>query len=314
MTNCIQVGIDIGGTKMLAIARDTEIQARSQITTGSNFSIADAEAEIDRFIHTLSTPPRSMGIAIPGLVDRQGTVIACDVLPQLVGWQPSIAFSQIWAIDVLNDAEAALRQVVSDLQPQTVVAVVMVGTGIGAAIYVNGRVLRGANGWAGELGSIPIGIEGKTLDAQASGAAILQQLGIDADRLSTLIATNDLTILRSIESAGSALGMGLASLINLLNPESIGLAGGTLGWQGYLEAAMQSAERYSLPDLWASCQIQPSPHGGDLVALGASISSYTNLMFTQSKILLGGTHAEGTSARFHPQNPKSKISPSLGVP
>ncbi|WP_310426451.1 ROK family protein [Chamaesiphon sp. VAR_48_metabat_135_sub] len=270
MTNQIQVGIDIGGTKMLAIARDSEIQARSQITTGKDFSAADAEAEIDRFMQTLSTPPRSIGIAIPGLVDGQGTVIACDVLPNLIGWQPLLAFSAICSIDVLNDAEAALRQVVSDLKPQTVAVVVMVGTGIGSAIYVNGRVLRGANGWAGELGSIPIGIEGKTLDAQASGAAILQQLGIDADRLSTLVAANDLTVVRSIESAGSSLGMGLAALINLLNPESIVLAGGTFRWQGYLEAAMQSAERYSLADLWAGCRVQISPHGGDLVALGAS--------------------------------------------
>jgi glucokinase len=273
MTNRIQVGIDIGGTKMLAIARDSEIQARSQITTCRDFSAADAEAEIDRFIQTLSTPPRSIGIAIPGLVDRQGTVIACDVLPQLVGWQPSLAFSAICPIDVLNDAEAALRQVVSDLKPQTVAAVVMVGTGIGAAIYVNGMVLQGANGWAGELGSIPMGIEGKTLDAQASGAAILQQLGIDVDRLSTLIVAKDRSVIRAIEQAGSVLGMGLATLINLLNPESIVLAGGTLRWQGYLEAAIRSAERYSLPDLWAGCQVQPSPHGGDLVALGASIDT-----------------------------------------
>jgi predicted NBD/HSP70 family sugar kinase len=271
MTTPLQVGIDIGGTKMLAIARDTEIQARSQITTGRDFSAANAEAAIDQFIQTLSTPPRSMGIAIPGLVDRQGTVIACDVLPNLVGWQPSLACSAICPIDVLNDAEAALKQVVSDLKPQTVAAVVMVGTGIGAAIYVNGRVLRGAHGWAGELGSIPIGVEGKTLDAQASGAAILQQLGIDADQLNTFVAANDRNALDLIESAGSALGMGLATLINLLNPESIVLAGGTFRWQGYLEAAMQSAERCSLPDLWAGCRIQPSPHGVDLVALGASI-------------------------------------------
>jgi predicted NBD/HSP70 family sugar kinase len=271
MTNPLHIGIDIGGTKMLAIARDSEIQARSQINTGRDFSAADAEAEIDRFMQTLSTPPRSIGIAIPGLVDRQGIVIACDVLPNLVGWQPSIAFADICSIDVMNDAEAALRQVVSELKPQTVAAIVMVGTGIGAAIYVNGMVLRGANGWAGELGSIPMGIDGKTLDAQASGAAIVQQLGIDVDRLRTLIAANDRTVLDAIESAGSAFGMGLASLINLLNPESIVLAGGTFRWQGYLEAAMQSAERYSLPNLWAGCQVQISPHGVDLVALGATL-------------------------------------------
>jgi glucokinase len=271
MTNYLQVGIDIGGTKLLAIARNNDIQVRSLIATGQNFTAANAEMAIGRFIQTLSTPPHSIGIAIPGLVDRQGVVIACDVLPQLVGWQPAIAFSSICPIEILNDAEAALRQVVSDLNPQTVAAVVMVGTGIGAAIYVNGRILRGANGWAGELGSIPLGIDRKTLDAQASGAAILQALGVDAECLSTLVAGKDRMALRSIEQAGSIFGMGLATLINLLNPEAIVLAGGTLRWQGYLDAAIQSVQQHSLPDLWAACQLQVSPHGEDLVVLGASI-------------------------------------------
>jgi glucokinase len=269
MTTPIQVGIDIGGTKMLAIACNPDLQTRSQISTGKYFSATAAQNAIERFIQTLSTPPDSIGIAIPGLVDRQGTVIACDVLPQLVGWQPAIAFSS-FPTSVLNDAEAALVQVVSDLKPQTVAAVVMVGTGIGAAIYVNGKILRGANGWAGELGSIPLGDDGKTLDARASGAAILEQLGINADQLSDLIAANDSTALDTIDRAGSALGMGLATLINLFNPEAIVLAGGTLRWQGYLAAAMHSTQRHSLPDLWTACRVQSSPHGGDLVALGAA--------------------------------------------
>jgi glucokinase len=270
MTTLIHVGIDIGGTKMLAIARSTDIHTRSQITTGKDFSAADAQKAIAQFIQTLSTPPDSIGIAVPGLVDLHGVVIACDVLPQLVGWQPAIALASICQVNVLNDAEAALMQVVSDLQPQAVAAVVMVGTGIGAAIYAHGMVLRGANGWAGELGSIPI--EGKTLDAQASGAAILQELGVDVERLSDLVAMGDSPALQTIERAGSKFGLGLATLINLLNPESIVLAGGTLRWQGYLEAALQSVEWHSLPDLRSVCRIEVSPHGGDLVALGASRS------------------------------------------
>jgi glucokinase len=272
MTNFLQIGIDIGGTKMLTIANQhTEIQARSQISTGKEFTATDAQTAIDRFIETLAAPPDTIGIAIPGLVDREGMVIACDVLPNLVGWQPAIAFSSICPVKVVNDAEAALMQVVSELKPQTVAAMVMVGTGIGAAIYVNGMVLRGANGWAGELGSIPLGE--MTLDAQASGAAILQQLGIEANQLSALVAANDITALESIERAGMSLGMGLATLINLLNPEAIVLAGGTLQWRGYLAAAMQSAQQYSLPDLWAACRLEVSPHGGDLVALGAACFS-----------------------------------------
>jgi glucokinase len=289
MQNQIRVGIDLGGTKMLAIATALDRLQRWQISTGKDFSAADAEAAIKRFIDTLSTPPQSIGIAVPGLVDQHGVVIACDVLPQLVGWQPASTPSSICAINVVNDAEAALMQVVSDLNPQTVAAVVMVGTGIGAAIYVNGMVLRGARGWAGELGSIPIGIERTTLDAQASGAAILQQLGIDANQLNSLVAANDIAALQSIARAGSIFGMGLATLINLFNPEAIVLAGGTLRWQGYLEAARQSAQRHSLPDLWAACRIEISPHGGDLVVLGAASTASrhnppaTKMRYSQQK-------------------------------
>ncbi len=278
MENQLRVGIDFGGTKMLAIAISPDRQHRQQIATGRDFTTTDAEIAIARFIDTLPVPPHSIGIAIPGLVDADGTVIACDVLPKLVGWQPALAFASIGTVSVLNDAAAALCQVVRDLQPQTVAVVVMVGTGIGAAIYVNGRILHGARGWAGEFGSIPIGMAGETLDAQASGAAILQQLDIDAAHLSNLVTAGDINALQSIERAGSIFGRGLATMINLLNPEAIVLAGGTLRWQGYLDAALVSAQRHSLPDLWAACQIEVSPHGANLVGLGAAIGSFPNIL------------------------------------
>jgi glucokinase len=264
----IRVGIDIGGTKMLLLAQGENFRSRLQLPTGSEFAGVDAETAISEFIQTLPTAPISVGIAIPGLVSA-GTVIACDVLPQLVKWVPARQIQSICPVAAINDAEAALVQVISDLQPQTIAAVVMVGTGIGAAISIDGQILRGAKGWAGELGSIPIGMDGSTLDRVASGAAILHQLDLDLDRLIALVAANDPLALQAIERSGTALGLGLATLINLFNPEAIVLAGGTFRWQGYLAAAVQSAQRHSLPDLWAACQLQTSPHGDDLVGLGA---------------------------------------------
>jgi glucokinase len=270
MTNLLQVGIDIGGTKMLmvAVGRDG-IQARQQIDTGKQFSGRDAEIEIDRFVRSLM-PVQSMGIAIPGLVDASGMTIACDVLPQLVGWQPAATFSSLCPVYVLNDAEAALVRVVADVAPKSVAIVVMVGTGIGAAISVNGHILRGANGWAGELGSIPIDPTGATLDELASGAAIVQEMGAGTPLIMGMVAKGNTPTLDSIDRAGSALGLGLATLINLFNPEAIVLSGGTLRYQGYLDAALVSAQRCALPDLWAACNTSVSPHGGDLVALGAA--------------------------------------------
>jgi glucokinase len=265
----IEVGVDIGGTKMLLLAQGKDFSSRLRLATGGDFSGADAEMAIGQFIQTLPIPPRSIGIAVPGLVNPLGTVIACDVLPQLVDWIPAVNLQAICPVSVLNDAEAALVQVVSDLQPKTVAIIVMVGTGIGAAIYVNGQVLRGAKGWAGELGSIPLGLDGSTLDRAASGAAILQQLDVDIDRLNTLVTANDSFAIDVIRRSGEALGLGLATLINLFNPESIVLAGGTLRWQGYLDAALQTAERHSLAALWADCKIQTGLNGAELVVLGS---------------------------------------------
>jgi glucokinase len=270
MTEPLQIGIDIGGTKMLMVAVGKDgIQARQQIATGQQFSGRDAEIAIDRFVRSCSTC-QSIGIAIPGLVDASGMTIACDVLPQLVGWRPAVTCQFPFPICVLNDAEAALVRVVADVSPKSVAIVVMVGTGIGAAISVDGRVFRGVNGWAGELGSIPIDLTGATLDAQASGAAILARLGLDFDRLQLAIAARDPIVLETIDRAGAALGLGLATLIALFNPEAIVLSGGTLRYPGYLDAALANTQNFALPDLWAACDISVSPHGGDLVALGAA--------------------------------------------
>jgi predicted NBD/HSP70 family sugar kinase len=68
MKNRLRVGIDLGGTKMLAIAISPDRQHRQQIVTGKDFAATDAEAAISQFIDTLPVPPHSIGIAIPGLV------------------------------------------------------------------------------------------------------------------------------------------------------------------------------------------------------------------------------------------------------
>jgi predicted NBD/HSP70 family sugar kinase len=221
-------------------------------------------------------------MAIPGLVDEVGRVIACDVLPQLEGW----LLSSKYPLRVVNDAEAALCKTIDGLDPKSTTIVIMVGTGIGAGLFVNGQILRGAKGWAGELGSIPIPQSGRyanatengimTLDRLASGAAILAQSGGDLERLIRSVESRDEATLQIISDAGRGLGLGIATVINIFNPDSIVLAGGTLAWAGYLEAALVSTQESSLPDLWAATKVQLSPHGGDLVALGAALLGYAH--------------------------------------
>jgi predicted NBD/HSP70 family sugar kinase len=172
----------------------------------------------------------------------------------------------------LNDAEAALVEEAASLDESTTAAMVMVGTGIGAAFLVGGRMLRGASGWAGELGSIPFRInEGyTTLDAAASGDAIVKRIGAEFEVVAARAHRGDQGVLQVFSECGAALGAGLASVINLFNPSLLALGGGTLRWPGYLSAAVESAHALSIPQLWNSCTVRESVHGERLVALGAA--------------------------------------------
>ena len=65
------------------------------------------------------------------------------------------------------------------------------------------------------------------------------------------------------------MGLGLAAVINLLNPELLVLGGGAFALPGYHEAALRSAELHSLPALWQACTLRPTGAGAPTVALGA---------------------------------------------
>lgn len=267
-----RVGIDVGGTKTAMVALWPERQEVARTATGRDTHPTRIEADIRGFIAALGDVPDSIGVAVPGLVDPAGTVAACDVLPHLVGWNPLRALRDCAPTTAANDAEAALIEESHGLGPGATAAMVMAGTGVGAAIMAHGRILRGTQGWAGELGSIPLraGDRVAILDALAGGAALVDRLGGDPAALQARAEAGETAALSEISVAGSALGLGLATLINLINPTRLVLGGGTLTYPGYLNAALSSAKRHSLPELWTACEICPTAHGDLVAALGAA--------------------------------------------
>jgi len=197
-------------------------------------------------------------------------VEACDVLPLIVGWRGE-ALGRLCPVRLLNDVEAASLEELHDLPAGTTAAVVMAGTGIGAAFVADGRPLRGARGWAGELGSIPlVSSEGVgTLDQLASGAAILKRLGGGAPSVLSRAAAREPAVLQALRAAGEALGLGLATVINVFNPAVVAVGGGTLELPGYLDAALESALRHSMPELWKACEVRRVRQGEMVASLGA---------------------------------------------
>ncbi|HEX6707143.1 MAG TPA: ROK family protein [Albitalea sp.] len=262
------MGIDIGGTKMLVLAGDASVR----VDTGPEAGPASIEAELRRQLRALDVRPTALGIAVPGLVDAQGRVEMSGVLPKLAGWRPAQAFADLGCpVAVLNDAEAALAEEARELAEGATAGIVMAGTAIGAAFRVEGVALRGARGWAGELGFFPVATDHgvKRLDELAGGRFIAARLGIDGATLAQRAQAGDAHALAAIRAGGAALGLALAGVVNLLNPHLLVLGGGTLQLPGYEAAVHEALERHSLPPLRQACVVRRAEGGPAVVALGA---------------------------------------------
>ena len=101
------IGIDLGGTKMLLYCQGVH----ERIETGSAFTPNDLLHQLKRFVASNRLSPKRIGIAVPGLVDAEGAVLASDVLPLFSGWKPKpdmAALNLRWS--VLNDVKAALLE------------------------------------------------------------------------------------------------------------------------------------------------------------------------------------------------------------
>ena len=193
------IGVDLGGTKALLVSGAHSLR----FDTGPSFSVADFAAKLDAFIASTKVRPSRIGIAVPGLVDTAGRVVACDVLPGLAGWLPATALRGLGCeIAVVNDVEAALREELHDAPPGLTAGVVMAGTAIGAAFIVDGAPLRGTSGWAGELGYFPcaVGSETRRLDEVAGGAAMAVRRGVAPARLAELALAGEARCASSVRA------------------------------------------------------------------------------------------------------------------
>jgi predicted NBD/HSP70 family sugar kinase len=95
----------------------------------------------------------------------------------------------------------------------------------------------------------------RRLDELAGGAAIVRATGLGPAEVHAALAAGDTTVREIVDAAGEALGLAIATLVNILNPDTLRAAGGTLGYAGYWDAALAIARTHSLPELWDACTV-----------------------------------------------------------
>jgi glucokinase len=310
------IGVDIGGTKTAVVlsSQPPAMLARIEFPTlpdrGPERAIDLIKQSVHQLIHSLGIGRSSLGgigVSCGGPLDQAAGVIQAP--PNLATWVDVPITSILrreFGIDCIleNDANAgalAEHQFGAGQGTRHMVFLTM-GTGLGAGIIANGRLLRGASGQAGEIGHVRLSASGPvgynkagSAEGWASGGGMAQaahrevEIAIKSGETTLLSAKlHDSGVLtakdvadaaqhgdelarRIIHRTGSRLGEALAILVDLFNPERIVIGGLAMRMgESLLAPARLAMEQEALAASARNCQIVPAALGeqiGDVAAL-----------------------------------------------
>lgn len=268
----VTVGVDVGGTRLRVVGQDSD-GTRSDVR----------EIAVPRNPHDLVE-------ALGGLVDevaagravsRTAIGLPGQTTAAVPKWIPNLRFldgvplasmvtGRVGGECVLvNDAQATLVAEAREgsVAGRSSAVLVAVGTGIGGAVMVDGRLVRGAHGCAGGFGWLSF--DGAVADPdhgpweQVASGATLDRLGAGWGGAAGLIEAarnSDMAALEVMDRFGALLGTGIGALASMFDPEVIVLAGGLVVCLDLIEYSLVRAQR--------QCA---SPAGRDVPVLAAAL-------------------------------------------
>lgn len=258
------IGIDLGGTNLRAavVDRGGAILAEEHEPTPK-----DWDGLVAAMVRCISTLQRAhpdvsaVGIGAAGLVDKDGTIHYAPNLPMLINAPLGRSLDDALQIPVVvdNDANVAAWGEVCHgaARGRSDVLLITLGTGVGGGIVINGRIYRGAHGFAAEVGHWQFDPRGPVCacgelghwEAAASGTAlgriareraaagdapnVLARAGgdleqVDGHEVGDAARAGDPEGLLILGDYAHAVATGLAGLANILDPEIIVISGGLI--------------------------------------------------------------------------------------
>ena len=239
-----------------------------------------------------------VGIGVPGVVERGITEL---VYAPTIGWQ-GVALGRLLRergihqpVTVENGAKTLGQAEMwfGAGQGARHAVIVLIGTGVGAAVFIDGAAYQGVSSSAGEWGHTTIRHDGRLCRCGALGCleAYIGSEGIldryrrarggrtaagddDVSRIESLLAAADRSKVAAdlLDETADLIGIGIANLINLYNPERVLVGGwtGQLLGERLLPRIRQAAEKSALAHLFGQASIELGTFGQDAVALGAA--------------------------------------------
>lgn len=309
------VAADLGGTNLRAavIDREGRIHHRLKQSTPHRPDPHEIASDLVAAVRECETAAAGIGricgvtVAIPGTVhSANGTVMNVPNLPWLNGFALTAALGAElgFSVAIENDANAATvgERWQGAARGTDSILMVTLGTGVGGGVILGGQLWRGIDGTAGELGHVGVELDGHPcgcgsrgcVEQYASATAIVRQAqeltpqypdspiknissltaevlyraGVEGDQLSREV----------FRRAGTYLGMALASLVNVLNPEMIVIGGGVAaGWDLFIEPLREQLKSRTFPEPGRRAQVVRAACDDDAGLLGAAYLAFQSV-------------------------------------
>lgn len=308
------LGLEIGATHLGACVVDLRGEPRlwrrvEQDNTGRPAGDVLAEAAalaVDAEAEATALGLRVEGrvLAVPGVVPNEPGGLV-ERAPNL-GWR-AVRLADHWPDpDALPEPEneanlGALAEYWSAGRTAETFVHVSAEAGIGAALIIDGRLFRGARGFAGELGHLPVQPDGSDcacgargcLEQYAGEAAVLREAGLahvgdPVALLAERAVAGHAPTLRALDRAGRSLGLALASAVELIDPDALVLGGAYTELADWLLPSVRAelAARVTVRP-WAPEALRPSALGRRGPVLGAALTTVRRIMMDPTLLPAG---------------------------
>lgn len=319
------IGVDMGGTNLRIAAISTEGQLLEKITTGVKLALGRDYVigeMCDAILH-LTERYRSVGrflgagIGVPGIIDVEAGMMRKSA--NLPGWTDYPVRDEIEGrlgarVFLDNDANVAAlgEKWLGAARDADDMAMITLGTGIGGAIILNGKIFYGMSGMAGEFGHVTIEPNGVPCgcgnhgcaERYASATAIVRMAreaiargdapelaqaansdpDFSAKSVYDLAMKGDAAAQRIFSRFGEALGILLADLVNILDLDMFVIGGGVVSaWDAFAAKMFSELRERSL--VYAASA--PEDPGAEKEGASAQIRSYTRRKTIITRAILG---------------------------
>jgi len=291
------IGVDLGGTNLRAAAISTSgeilasISGRAELKAGRDAVIGDMVSAIVKLRDQVGSGLAGIGMGVPGfIIIEKGIIVGSPNLPALDGYalRDDMEKRLGTAVVLENDANAAAlgEKWIGAGKDYDDVVLLTLGTGIGGGIISGGRVLHGFLGMAGEIGHMTVVPEGNPcgcgnrgcLEKHASATAIsgmarIIGLGenLTSEQVFNLAVGGDEKAKRIFETMGRALGVALATLVNIFNFPLMILSGGPLpAWDFFAPAMFEETRSRSFTFRNSDTKIVKATLGNEAGLYGAA--------------------------------------------